>query len=203
MRTGPMNDIGNAYAAAGFMWERALANIIERNPTELWEWLYGRVLSEPDNPKVVRPGEQCMDAGKCPICDGRGYVQGRHDELGTACKPCGGTGRILLYMTPDGYHIDDMIMEEWKWTTKSCNPEKNPITGPKFRRWISFQIPSYLKALNLDTCRLRVFYARGDYTTGAPQWREYLIKYTQLELDETWDCVANHAQLMYQEGIVK
>lgn len=198
---GPLSDIGNAYASGGFQWERVLANLIERSPTELWEWLYGRVLSEPDNPKVVRPGEQCMDGGKCPVCDGKGYVVERYGEMGDVCKTCEGTGRILIYLTPDGYHIDDMMLEEWKWTTKSANQDKNPIRGPKFRRWLSFQIPSYLKALDLLVCRLRVFYARGDYTSGTPIWREYILRYSQTEIDDTWEMITDHAEMMYSEGL--
>ena len=192
---GPLSDIGNAYASGGFQWERVLTNLIERNPTELWEWLYGRVLSEPDNPKVIRPGEQCMDGGKCPVCDGKGYVVARFGEMGDVCKVCEGTGRILIYLTPDGYHIDDVMLEEWKYTTKSSD---NDIRGYKFRRWLSWQIPSYLKALGLNVCRLRVYFARGNYKSPVPVWREYILNYSGLEIDETWDSICINAAHMMQ-----
>lgn len=162
---GKLSDAGNAYASQGFLWETVLEQLIERSPTELWEWMFGRALSEPDNPLVVRPGEICLDG---------------------------------IYMTPDGYNIETEQLEEWKWTTKSSNW---PITHEKFRRWICFQIPSYLKALNLLVCRLRVCYARGDYKSGEPIWMEYILTYSQQEIDETWDMIRVNAEVMRREGL--
>lgn len=167
LRNGGLSKAGHNYAVNGFAWERVLQNVIERDPTELWEWMFGRALAEPNNPKVIRPGEQCVDG---------------------------------IYLTPDGYHIDDMVLEEWKWTTKSS---KGGIEGnKKFRRWTAFQIPAYLYALNLDICRLRVHHARGDYTTGEPEWWEHILSYTRQEIVETWDCICMHADLMYKGGLV-
>lgn len=187
-----------AYATAGFCWERVIERLVEYNPVELWEWLFGRVLAAPENPKIIRPGEQCMIAGFCPKCEGRGHQWAKAGVPGEKCEPCNGTGHVLIYLTPDGYHIDDILLEEWKYTTKSSN---NDIRGPKFRRWIGFQIPCYLKALGLTTCRLRVYFARGNYTDGVPIWKEYLIEYTQQEIDDTWDMIARHALLMREKGI--
>lgn len=194
MPDGKLSQAGNAYSAAGFLWERAIANLIERSPTELWEWIYGRTMSEPDNPKVFRPGECQMDGGECQACKGKGTLL----EPVRLCDVCGGTGRILIFLTPDGINIEDGYLEEYKFTTKSS---KNEITGPKFRRWLSFQIPAYLKAVNLTICRLRVYFSRGDYTTGEPFFFEYILSYTQQEIDETWDMIVQHAQIMRREGL--
>lgn len=163
-RGGEMTPQGHAFAAAGFMWERVLAHLTERSPEELWEWIYGRVLAEPLNPKIIRPGEQELDG---------------------------------IWMTPDGFHCDDYCLEEWKYTFKSA---RFPITDKRFRRWVSFQIPAYLKVLNLDTCRLRVFFARGNHDGGPPVWRQYLLRYTRQEIDETWDCITANAAAMRKGG---
>lgn len=203
---GVISAVGNNYAAGGFMWERALANLIELDEQELWEWIFGRTMSEPSNPEVVRPGEQCIDIGECTNKENHveTHQSGCHVfQLGRGlvlCPVCKGLGRLHVYMTPDGYHITDECLEEWKYTSKSAN---TPITHAKFRRWISFQIPAYLKALGLRTCRLRVYFSRGDYTTGAPIWKEFVLTYGQHEIDDTWDTIAQHALLMFQKGIVK
>ena len=157
---------GQNYMAAGFMWERVLNHLVNDDKKELWEWLFGRVLSEPDNPKIIRPGELCLDG---------------------------------IYLTPDAVHLDDHVLEEHKYTTK----KPAPLTDPKFRRWSSWQIPSYLKALKLHTCRLRVFFARGDYEGDpTPVWMEYLITYSQQEIDETWEAVIQNAATMRTLGLV-
>lgn len=194
-----LSPVGHSYATGGFAWERLLGNLVERSPVELWEWMFGRVLAEPSNPKIIRPGEQCLDGGECPTCKGEGHISG------SVCVYCAGTGRILIYLTPDGLNLEDLdgdglsFLEEWKWTTKSSNGH---ITGQKFKRWVSYQIPAYLKALRLRTCRLRVYHARGDYSgAGVPVWMEHILKYNQTEIDETWNCISNNARVMVSERL--
>lgn len=192
---GEMDSGGNAFAGGGFLWERVLAHLIEDTPWELWNWMFGRAMTEPENPHILRPGEFCLDAGPCPKCNGKGEL-----PIERRCKPCKGSGRILVYGTPDGIHMDDGVLEEWKDTSKSA---ATPITDNKFRRWVSFQIPIYLKALGLTVCRLRVRFNRGDYKDiRHPIWKEFTLTYTQQEIDDTWEMVANHARLMYSEGLV-
>ena len=200
VRNGGLSDAGNAYASGGFLWERVVANLIERKPAEMWDWLFTCALNEPENPLVVRPGEQCLDAGICPVCEGKGSTYTSLSSPVLICSACKGTGRVFVWLTPDGYHIDDMILEEWKATSKSCRDVD--LLGPKFKRWTLFQIPVYLKALYLDTCRLRVYFSRGDYTTGEPQFWEYLLHYSKQEIEETWDMIAQHAVIMYREGLI-
>lgn len=186
------------WAAGGFLWERLLHRLIEHNPFELWDWMFGRAMAEIVNPNVVRPGEQCLDAGECGQCVGTGKAAG--NDIGP-CPYCGGTGRVLVFMTPDGYNIDNIWLEEWKHTSKSSKDIETEITGPKFRRWVAFQIPAYLKALNLTKCLVRVYHSRGNYTNNEPCWWEHLIEYTQQEIDETWEMIANHALIMRREGL--
>jgi len=103
-----------------------------------------------------------------------------------------------IWMTPDGFNLVDDCLEEYKYTSKSAN---TAITDKKFRRWTSYQIPGYLKGLNLTTCRLRVYFSRGDYTNGIPQWREYLLTYTQQEIDDTWENIVNNAGTIRKLGL--
>ncbi len=193
---GGMSAVGNAFAAGGFLWERVLTNLIERSPYELWDWMFGRALAEISNPKVIRPGEQCLDGGPCPKCDGKGYCGA--GKGGGVCKSCAGTGRILIYMTPDGLNLEDHFLEEWKDTSKSA---RNPITDKKFRRWVSFQVPAYLKAMRVLVCRLRVRFNHGDYTDNAPVWKEFILTFSQQEIDETWDCICLNARIMVEQGL--
>lgn len=189
---GGLSDIGHNYAAGGFLWERVLTRLIEHNPKELWEWLFTQVMNEIDDPDVIRPGEQVY-SWECPDCS----IETR-DE----CRTCEGTGILSMYMTPDGVNIlgdgTDIYLEEYKFTTKSS---KDPITHPKFGRWVRYQIPCYLKVMNLTKCRLRVYFVRGDYTTGEPAWYEYIITFSQTEIDEIWESVVLNAQYMYRHGL--
>ena len=192
-READLSKAGHAFAAAGFLWERALDKIIHLTKEELWEYVFTQALYEIDKPDVFRPGEQCMDAGKCPACVGKGVFI---DPV-RMCDVCGGVGRIRLYCTPDGVSITDNCLEEWKYTSKSCR--NIDLTSTKFNRWTEWQIPVYLKALNLNTCRLRVYFSRGDYTSGIPQWHEYIITYTDYELEEVWESICRNTVALLME----
>ena len=190
-----MSKAGHAYAVGGFLWERALDKLVHLTKEELWEYVFTQALFEIDKPDVFRPGEQCMDAGECPLCEGKGVFI---DPV-RMCDVCGGVGRIRVYVTPDGVSIETGFLEEWKHTSKSAN---TPITHQKFSRWTQFQIPVYLKALNLHTCKLRVYFSRGFYTTNEPVWKEFELTYSNTELDEIWDMICMHALLMCKEGLI-
>lgn len=178
------------YAGCGFLWERVLEKVIHLPPEELFEWVFTQALFEvPKHPRVIRPGEQRIPICKCDKCAGDGKD----------CEWCGGGGTIYLYCTPDGYNIDQECLEEWKYTNKSA---RNPITGPKFSRWIQYQIPTYLKVLGLTECRLRVYFARGDYTTGEPIWMEFYLVYTPEEIEEAWQMIRTNAEYMIKEGLI-
>lgn len=147
------NSGGQNYMAMGFVWERLLEV----------------ALNEPENPNIIRPGEQCLNG---------------------------------IYLTPDGYNIADGCLEEWKCTWKSCHPERSPIDGPKFQRWF-WQQMGYCKALGLTKSRLRVFYINGDYGANRrPMPFQYDISFTQSEIDDNWDMVLAHAEIMHGEGLI-
>lgn len=103
-----------------------------------------------------------------------------------------------IYMTPDGFNIETGRLEEWKYTTKSI---RNPITGPKFQRWM-WQIMAYCRSLGLDRATLRVFFARGDYTTGRPIPMNYDLDFTETEIEENWRMIILNANAMLREGLI-
>ena len=191
-----LSDTGHSFATGGFLWERVVDRLINSSKEELFEWLFTAALVEIANPEVVRPGEQVIDCGECPACVGTGGSGISQKE--SACEACAGTGRLRIYMTPDGYNISDEMLEEWKHTSKSC---KYGLDQAKFHRWTKWQIPAYLKSLNLTKCRLRCYFVRGDYTDNTPQWREAILEYSQQEIDETWDSIVQHAVIMVRDGV--
>ena len=200
------------YSVAGFLWERALDKLIHLNKWDLWDYVFTQALFEIDNPKVFRPGEQKVDCGECPVCGGNGELThsfsistSKHGMARTDCPACRGTGILYVYATPDGISIPEnaeepLCLEEWKYTSKSS---KTGIEHPKFGRWLQFQIPFYLKILGLNTCRLRVYFSRGDYTSGLPEWREFTITYSDLELTEISDMIINNARSLVKQLYLK
>src|SRR3990167_971716 len=189
------------YSVAGFLWERSLDKLIHLNKWDLWDYVFTQALFEIDNPKVFRPGEQKVDCGECPVCAGGKRLE-TADDLCPACRNC---GILYIYATPDGISIPEnaeepLCLEEWKYTSKSS---KTGIEHPKFGRWLQFQIPFYLKILGLNTCRLRVYFSRGDYTSGLPEWREFTITYSDMELTEISDMIINNARSLVKQLYLK
>ena len=105
-----------------------------------------------------------------------------------------------IFLTPDGYNIETEQLEEYKYTSKSS--KGGIYDNPKFRRWLQYQIPAYLHALNLTVCCLRVYFSRGDYTDGKPIWMEYTIEYQEQEIAEIWEMILLNAEAMRKAGLV-
>lgn len=179
------SDSLNNYAVSGFLWERIIDRVINLSKEELFEWLFTRAMFDVSNPKLVRVGEVCVEVCKC--CSDK------------KCIKCKGTGSIKMYLTPDAYYVDEELMEEHKWTTKSS---RNEISSDKFVRWTQYQIPIYLKVLGLKKCRLRVCFSRGDYKSGEPEWKEFLLTYSNRELEEAFEMVMLNARYMVENGLV-
>lgn len=185
------------YAAAGFLWERAIDKITHLTKEELWEYVFTQALFEIDNPKVFRPGEQKVDAGSCPVCNGTGKMESQE------CLACKGSGTLFIYATPDGVSIPkdeaaELRLSEQKYTSKSF---KDGIKQDKFKRWIEFQIPFYLYSLGLHICDLQVYFSKGDYyaTTGQPQWISYELVYSDTEIAETAGMIINNARVLTRQ----
>ena len=95
------------------------------------------------------------------------------------------------YMTPDGYHIEDDCIEEYKFTKSSARRE---IDEPFFAHWI-MQTMAYCKAMDCTVSRFRVMFVNGDYRESRnPIVRVWNVTFTERELKENWEMLTNHAR---------
>lgn len=91
--------------------------------------------------------------------------------------------------SPDGYDQSTGVLDEYKATWKSAHnahPEQ-------VWKWL-VQVKGYCKMLGTTTVRFHVFYINGDYRGSGPIYRSYLFLFTQLEIDENWSMLVNHAK---------
>lgn len=94
-----------------------------------------------------------------------------------------------IYGTPDGINLVDWTVEEFKATWRSS---RRPL-DPDFWHWL-VQIKSYCTLLRATQARLRIFYVNGDYRESGPQYKCYRLEFTELELEDNWDMLKNHAK---------
>jgi hypothetical protein len=99
-------------------------------------------------------------------------------------------------LSPDLITIEDMLRcEEIKFTRYSC---RQPITDPKFWHYI-VQLKAYCRALGTNEGRLRILFINGNYSyddndpESSPQYKVITLRFTDLELEENWSMLINHA----------
>jgi len=97
--------------------------------------------------------------------------------------------------SPDGisFSQDRLIVDEYKATWKSM---RHPVTDNI--RWM-MQVKSYCKMVGTNYCRMRILYINGDYKPPIPQYRSYLLAFTDAELDENWEMILNHKDCVTPE----
>lgn len=116
----------------------------------------------------------------------------RVKRIGEVTKQYKGT---TIYMSPDVVNEDDWELEEWKCTWRSM---AKFMTGGQvareFRPWL-WQLQSYLYALNMDVCTLRVLWVNGDYGLNRrPLPEAYRLSFTKRELKENWKMLMEYAE---------
>jgi len=103
-----------------------------------------------------------------------------------------------IWMSPDGLHLGDEALEEWKLTYKSSSRvDRDGIDGA-FPRWF-WQMKSYCHALGTRKATLRTFFVNGDYRwlKGGPEsekdmtWR---IEFTKREIEDNWNMITRTAK---------
>ena len=103
-----------------------------------------------------------------------------------------------IWMSPDGLHLGDAALEEWKLTYKSSRRlEQHGLDGA-FPRWF-WQMKSYCHALGTRRANLRVFFVNGDYRwlKGGEEsdkdmaWR---IEFTEREIQDNWRMITRTAK---------
>lgn len=97
-----------------------------------------------------------------------------------------------ILLSPDGIEVDEVdgepILSEYKSVWSSSKRE--PIDNWK---WMA-QTKGYCKALGLTKVRMYILYLMGDYKGGGPQYRKCTIEFTELEIEENWEMLVNHAR---------
>jgi hypothetical protein len=100
-------------------------------------------------------------------------------------------GEIVLdgiTMSPDGLDVEEWVLWEYKavWHSSKRSPADN-------FKWQS-QVKGYCKGVGTLEAKMAILYLNGDWRGGGPEYRGYKISYTQLEVDENWQMLVNHAR---------
>ena len=91
--------------------------------------------------------------------------------------------------SPDGYDKSTGILDEYKCTWKSIN-NAHPENVWK---WMT-QVKGYCKMLGTNTVRFHILYIMGNYRGSGPLYRSYLFTFTDIEIEENWSMLVNHAK---------
>lgn len=89
---------------------------------------------------------------------------------------------------PDGLDIGWWGIEEFKVTWRSSNKT------PEDNWYYKCQAMAYCKMLGTKRCRWRILYLNGDYKGSGPQYRVYEAEFGDMELEENWSMIVNHAR---------
>ncbi len=96
-----------------------------------------------------------------------------------------------ITMSPDGVELDgdEAILSEYKvvWASSKRSPVDN-------FKWMC-QVKGYCKALGMTKVRMYILYLNGDWKPPKPQYKCFLITFSQIEIDEGWEMLLNHARL--------
>ena len=130
-----------------------------------------------------------------------------------------------IHMTPDGFHTEEEVLEEYKFTWRSSNKwgalpvvegeerekvEVNASPERHFSRWLG-QVRGYIHAGNkikawprpIHTCRFIIFWAGGDYSYKpgrGPQPTQCMVTFPPEELEEGWEVVRAYRDWLEEEG---
>jgi hypothetical protein len=102
----------------------------------------------------------------------------------------GEVSRDGIACSPDGFDIDEWILDEIKFTWKSSNnlPQDNI-------QWM-MQIMAYCYVMQTLEARLWVYYVMGQYKGGGPEFKCFKITFEAHEIAENWDRIVKHATTM-------
>lgn len=124
--------------------------------------------------EIIRRG--ILDAGWMPGDAGR-YISAGEMELDG------------IYGTPDWFDATDWSIVEFKATWRSS---RRPL-DPDFWHWL-VQIKSYCRMAGTQRAVLYVFFVNGDYRESGPELRAMVLEFTELELQESWEMMVQHAK---------
>lgn len=108
-----------------------------------------------------------------------------------------------VFGSPDGLSAGGALaetdcLEEFKATWKSRYNHGDVL---KERIWL-WQLSGYCKMMGLQYARLHVLWVNGDYRPPSPEYRTYVVGFSQAELDKFWSNVvlANKEFAKPEEG---
>jgi hypothetical protein len=163
-------DYGEAsdnWQQAGFIWEDVLSLVFAQ-----------RANTGTDTAARLRPGELTLD-GIIGSPDALCY----EDELYVPADPKTGAA---------AYTVQDVcLVEEYKCTWKSAN--NFDLYDKRFLWWL-LQMQAYCKLAGTRFARLYVFHVNGNYDSFIPQCTQWLLVFSQRELDEQWVSLCNTAR---------
>lgn len=107
-----------------------------------------------------------------------------------------------IRMRPDGVDMELGEVYEYKCTWKSRRKWQDPERY--FWEWLT-QVKAYCHALGLTKARFFVYWVMGDYSyksDSGPEIWEYLLTFTQAELDSNWQMILQQAAKMRKELVI-
>lgn len=107
-----------------------------------------------------------------------------------------------VWMSPDGIAPDPegevaLVVEEFKCTWKSSR------SFPDTNFYYMTQVKSYCRALGTNVAIMRVFHIMGDYRGSGPIYRVSRIRFSEMELEQNWEMILKHRDLMVADGRIK
>jgi hypothetical protein len=91
-----------------------------------------------------------------------------------------------VIMNPDRLDYDHDRLEEWKCTWYSMKKARDPGAFRDFFWWWIMQAQAYCRVLRVKEALFRVMFVNADYAPPRPCARQWLIVFSQMELDQNW-----------------
>lgn len=124
-----------------------------------------------------QPGEHCED-GIYMNCDGRSYLPEYDGE--PLIEECKFTFKKMHTSDPEVARTRklNLIQDQWMWIK---------------------QVQSYCKGYKSVLARLHVMHVKGDYKKFEPVYKRYVMRFTQEEIDRTWNMIKANRELAEME----
>jgi hypothetical protein len=111
----------------------------------------------------------------------------------------------------DGLTADPLQIEEFKASYKSCgslNPDTPPppdyfLKEKKFQMW-QHQGRAYCYLYGPRVVRWHVLHIRSDYKTFGPTYKQYIVEFTDAEVEQTWSMLVRFRDeaMAAREGVL-
>ena len=91
-----------------------------------------------------------------------------------------------IIMNPDRFDYEKDRLEEWKCTWYSMRRASDPGKFRDFFWWWIMQAQAYCRVLKTKQVLFRVMFINADYAPPRPQPKQWLLEFSQRELDDNW-----------------